>query len=148
MGVGESIKNGHDEYRRIFAKLFKSSENDADLRAKLFLDYEKKLYAHHEAEELTLIPAMIKVADLKDIGFQLETEHAAMKMLISELKKMGYDHRMWKYKLSPLYSVMKVHWDKEEAEIIPFAPEYFSTQVLDELGKKFDAFVDKHMKEH
>jgi len=28
MGIGESIKDGHDEYRRIFAKLFKSSTKE------------------------------------------------------------------------------------------------------------------------
>ncbi len=91
---------------------------------------------------------MIKVADLKDMGYQLETEHAAMKMLISELKKVGYDHNMWKYKLSPLYSVMEVHWDKEEKEIIPFAPEYFPQRALDDLGKKFDELVEKYIREH
>jgi len=148
MGVGESIKSGHDEYRRIFAKLFKTEEKDAKIREELFLDYVKKLYAHHEAEELTVIPAMIKVADLKDMGFELETEHAAMKMLIADLKKMGYEHKMWKYRLSPLYSVMKVHWDKEETMIIPFAPEYFPAPALDALGKKFDELVAKYIREH
>lgn len=148
MGVGESIKAGHDEYRRIFAKLFKSTDAEAELREKLFLDYVKKLFAHHEAEELTVIPAMIKIADLKDMGYELETEHAAMKMLIADLKKMGYGHAMWKYRLSPLYSVMKVHWEKEETVIIPFAPEYFPAPALDALGKKFDELVEKYIREH
>lgn len=145
MGIGESIKNGHDEYRRIFAKLFKTTEKDAQKREQLFMDYVKKLYSHHEAEELTIIPQMLKVPDLKDIGFELEEEHACMKLLIKDLRTVGYDHKMWRYRLSPLYSVMKVHWDKEETIVIPFAPEYFPMSALEDLGKKFDEITVNFM---
>ncbi len=148
MSIGESIKSGHDEYRRIFAKLFKSADSEADLRKKLFLDYARKLYAHHEAESATVIPAMLKVSDLKAMGYELMEEHATMKLLIKDLQEMGYGQPMWKYRLSPLYDVMKVHWDKEETQLIPFAPEYFPASALEELGSKFDALVSKYMKEH
>ncbi len=148
MGLGESIKSGHDEYRRIFAKLFKSSTKEGKLREQLFHEYKVKLYAHHDAEERTVIPQMIKVPDLKDIGYELEEEHATMKVLIKELEGMGYDHAMWRYRLSPLYSVMKVHWDKEETQIIPFAPWYFKESDLNALGKKFDELVAQYIKDN
>ncbi len=148
MSLGESIKSGHDEYRRIFAKLFKSGDSETDLRKSLFLDYATKLYAHHEAEAATVIPAMLKVSDFKGIGYELLEEHATMKLLIKDLKEMGYGQPMWKYRLSPLYDVMKVHWDKEETQVIPFAPEYFPASALDDLAKKFDSLVAKYMKEH
>ena len=64
MGIGESIKNGHDEYRRFFRKLSKTTVKDARLREELFIDFQKKLYAHRLAEELTILPQMIKIPDL------------------------------------------------------------------------------------
>ncbi len=145
MAIGESIKSGHDEYRRIFAKLFRSTVKDAETREKLFNEYAVKLYAHHDGEERLLIPQMLKIPDLKDMGYELEEEHATMKVLIKELKQMGYGNAMWRYRLSPLYSVMKVHWDKEETQLIPFAPEYFPATTLEDLGKKFDALVQDYI---
>jgi len=148
MAIGESIKAGHDEYRRLFAKLFKTTVKDASLREELFNDYALRLYAHHEGEERLLIPKMLKIPDLKDMGYELEMEHATMKVLIKDLKTLGYDHAMWRYRLSPLYSVMKVHWDKEETQLIPFAPEYFAASALIDLGKEFDTLVEDYIKKN
>lgn len=59
MGIGESIKRGHDEYRRFFAKLFTTTPKDAALREHLFTDFRRKLYAHHKGEELAILPRML-----------------------------------------------------------------------------------------
>jgi hemerythrin superfamily protein len=79
MEIGESIRRGHDEYRRLFAKLFKTTPKDGKLREKLFIDFQKKLYAHHEAGERTILPRMTKIPYLKDLALELEVEHADMK---------------------------------------------------------------------
>ena len=47
-----------------------------------------------------------------------------------------------------LYSIMKVHWDKEETVLIPFAPEYFPQQALVELGQKFDDLVADYIRKN
>jgi hemerythrin superfamily protein len=146
MVLGWSIKKDHDRYRVIFSKMFKTGEPDAALREQLFNEYTSNLFAHHDAEERLVFPAMIKIPDLKDMALELEEEHRAMKMHIKELRDMGYDSKMWRYRLSPLYSIMQVHWEKEETIVIPFAPEYFPEAALENMGKAFDEMVAKARK--
>jgi hypothetical protein len=146
--IGESIRKGHDEYRRFFAKLFKTSPKDAKLREQLFLEFQKKLYAHHEAETLTILPRMIKIPDLKDLALELIVEHGDMKRHFEWLTKEGYDGEIWPRKLAPLYDVMHAHWVKEEETLIPFGPEYFSDGEWEDLGKRFDEAVEEYLKKH
>jgi hypothetical protein len=148
VGLGESIKRGHDEYRRFFAKLFKTTPKDAKLREQLFTDFQRRLYAHHEGEELTILPRMLKVSDLKDLAIELEVEHADMKVHFEALTKEGYDREIWRHKLAPLYDVMHAHWLKEEETMIPFGPEYFSKSEWEDFGKKFDEIVENYLKKH
>jgi hemerythrin superfamily protein len=143
MGIGESIKRGHDEYRRFFAKLFKTSPEDAKLREQLFTDFQRKLYAHHLEEELTIFPQTIKIPDLRDMTLELEVEHADMKVHFEALIKEGYDREIWRHKLARLYDIMHAHWLKEEETMIPFMPEYFSESELENFGKRFDETVEK-----
>jgi hypothetical protein len=148
MGLGESIKQGHDDYRRFFAKLFKTTVKDAKLREQLFTDFQRKLYAHHNAEELTILPAMVKVPELKDLGLELEVEHEDMKQHFEALTKEGYDREIWRHKLAPLYDVMHAHWLKEEETMIPFGPDYFTKSQWENFGKKFDQIVEEYLKKH
>ncbi|MGB8779177.1 MAG: hemerythrin domain-containing protein [Candidatus Bathyarchaeia archaeon] len=148
MGIGESIKTGHDEYRRFFAKLFKTTPKDAELREQLFTDFQRKLYAHHEAEELTILPRMTKIPDLRDMALELEVEHADMKVHFEALIKEGFDREIWRYKLAPLYDIMHAHWLKEEETMIPFGPDYFSKSEWEDFGKRFDEIVEDYLKNH
>ncbi|MDD1771009.1 MAG: hemerythrin domain-containing protein [Methanomassiliicoccales archaeon] len=142
--VGWRIKVGHDKYRVIFAKLFRSKEKDAAIREELFLTYLRDLYGHHDGEEREVFPAMIKVPAFRDTCYELEMEHRAMKMLAYELAEMGYDHKTWVYRLAPLYAIHNIHWDKEEKFLIPFAPEHFTNEQIEDLGVKFDAIVAEY----
>jgi hemerythrin superfamily protein len=148
MGIGESIKRGHDEYRRIFAKLFKTTSKDAKLREQLFTEFQRKLYAHHEGEDKTILPRMNKIPELKDLALELEIEHVDMKAHFEALIKEGYDKEVWRYKLAPLYDVMHAHWLKEEETLIPFGPEFFSEQEWEDFGKRFDEIVEDYLKKH
>ncbi len=148
MGIGESIKKDHDDFRRFFAKFFKTTPKDAELRQELFTKFQKELYAHHEAEEVAIFPRMLKIPDLKDLTLELEVEHADMKVHCEALGKDGYDREIWRYKLTPLYDVMHAHWLKEEETMIPFGPDYFSASEWEEFGKMFNEIVEKYMKKH
>lgn len=141
MPLGWSIKEDHDYYRVHLDKILKTSDDQVAMREKLFMEYVKRLYPHHEAEELILFPAMIrkKRQEWTDLALELEMEHRAMKILIKELREMGYGSKVWKYRLAPLLAIMRIHWDKEEQFLIPFALEYFSADEWEQLGKEFDA---------
>jgi len=148
VGIGESIKRGHDEYRRFFAKLFRTGPSDATLREQLFTDFQRKLFAHHEAEELTIFPRMVKIPELRDLALELEVEHADMKVHFEALMKEGYNREIWRHKLAPLYDIMHAHWLKEEETMIPFGPDYFSESDWEDFGKKFDEIVEEYLKKH
>jgi len=148
MGIGESIKNGHDEYRRFFAKLFKTGPKDAALREQLFKDFQRKLYAHHEGEQLTILPAMTKIPELRDLALELEVEHGDMKMHFEAMLKGGFDTEIWRHKLAPLYDIMHAHWLKEEENFIPFGLDYFSKAEWEDFGRKFDETVMNYLKKH
>ncbi len=148
MGIGESIKRGHDDYRRFFAKLFKTTPKDANLREQIFTDFQRKLYAHHEAEELTIFPQMTKIPELRGLALELEVEHADMKVHIEALIQDRYDVEIWRHKLAPLYDIMHAHWLKEEETMIPFGPEYFSKDEWEDFGKRFDDIVETSLKKH
>ena len=148
MGIGESIKRGHDDYRRFFAKLSKTTPKDANLREQIFTEFQKKLYAHHEAEDLTIFPQMTKIPELRDLTFELEVEHADMKVHFEALIKDRYDVEIWRHKLAPLYDIMHAHWLKEEETMIPFGPEYFSKDEWEDFGKRFDEIVETYLEKH
>ncbi len=149
MGLGDSIRRGHDDYRRFFAQLFQTSPEDAELRERVFKDFQRKLYAHHEGEQVTIFPRMNKIPALRGLALDLEVEHADMKKhfeaLIDEAK---YDTEIWRHKLAPLYDIMHAHWLKEEEGLIPFGPDYFSEGEWDDFGKRFDEEVEKYLQKH
>ena len=148
MGLGESIKRGHDEYRRFFAQLFSTSPPDAKLREQVLKDFQKKLYAHHEAEALTVLPRMTKIPALKDLALDIEIEHADMKMHFETLMKEKYDTEIWPRKLTPLYDIMHAHCLKEDEILIPFWPDYFSKSEWEDFGQRFDEVVEKYLEKH
>jgi hypothetical protein len=49
------------------------------LREELFTDFQRKLYTHHEAEELTILPAFVKIPELRDLMLELKRQHEDMK---------------------------------------------------------------------
>jgi hypothetical protein len=138
LGLGESIKRDHDEYRRFFAKLNKTKPSDAKLRELLLADFKVNLYAHHDAEGASIFPSMQKIPELHALIFELEMEHADMKRHFEALSKERFDTEIWIYKLAPLYDVMHAHWLKEEEIMIPFGPDYFSEAEWVEFGRRFD----------
>lgn len=148
MGIGESIRKGHDEYRRFFAKLFRTTPNDSKLREQLFTDFQRKLYAHHQGEDLTILPRMMEIPDLRDLALELEVEHADMKVHFENIMKERYDVEIWRHKLAPLYDIMHAHMLKEEEIMIPFGPEYFSHEEWENFGKRFDEILEEYLKKH
>jgi len=146
MGLGESIKRDHDEYRRFFAKLSKTTGKDEHVRKELFADFALRLDAHHLGEELTIFPAMKKIPELRDLAFELEIEHADMKVHFNSLSNTRFDKDIWRHRLAPLYDVMHAHWLKEEETLIPFGPDYFTETQWTEFGKKFDEIVANYLK--
>ena len=76
MGIGESIKADHDEFRRVLAKMEKTTEKDIELRKQLLPHFIRILYAHHVAEEETLFPEMEKKEKLRNLEEQIKHKYS------------------------------------------------------------------------
>ena len=148
MGLGELIKRDHDGYRRFFAKMAKTKPEDAQVREASLKDFMRNLYAHHEAEELTIFPKMMQIPELRGLAFELQVEHANMKVLFEPFSKEGAGTEIWRYKLAPMYDIMHAHWLKEEEDLIPFRLDYFSESEWADFGKRFDEIVSEYLKRH
>ncbi|MCW3996166.1 MAG: hemerythrin domain-containing protein [Candidatus Bathyarchaeota archaeon] len=147
MDLGELIKRDHDEYRRFFAKMAKTTPQDGQMRRKALKEIMRRIYAHHEAEELTIFPKMMQVPELRGMAFELEVEHADMKMLFEALLKDSVDTEVWKYKLSSIYDIMHAHWLKEEEDLTPFALDFFSKADWEAFGKRFNEIMNEKLNE-
>lgn len=145
LGLGESIKRDHDDFRRFFAKMAKTSPQDGPLRETALKELLPEIYAHHEAEELTVFPKMMQIAELRGLAFELEVEHADMKRLFEVLKTDRADTEIWKYKLASIYDIMHVHWLKEEEDLTPFGLDYFSESDWEGFGRRFDEIMNKKL---
>jgi len=146
LGLGESIKRDHDEYRRFFVKMAKTKPEDARVRETSLKDIMRKLYAHHEAEELTIFPRMMQIPELRGLAFELQVEHVDMKTLFEALSKDRADTEIWRYKLASIYDIMHAHWLKEEEDLIPFGLDYFSESEWTNFGKRFDEIIKEYLK--
>ncbi len=145
MGIGEDIKADHDEFRRVLAKMEKTTEKDIELRKQLLPHFIRILYAHHVAEEETIFPAMEKKEKLRNMALDLTEEHRAMMILLNDLEVSGWDFKFWRNRLRPFREIIVVHWRKEEDVIIPHMSDYFSKGEIDELTKGFEAVRNREL---
>jgi len=134
--------------RRFFAKMAKTKPENAQVREASLKDFMRNLYAHHEAEELTIIPEMLQIPELRGSAFEIQVEHANMKALFEALLKDRANTEIWRYKLVPMYDIMHAHWLKEEEDLIPFSLDYFSESEWTDFGKRFDEIVAKYLNTH
>ncbi len=145
LDLGAIIKLEHDEYRRFFVKMAKTEPQDSQARVDALKEVMRKIYAHHEAEEVTIFPKMMQIKALRGLAFELEVEHADMKRLYETLKESRADTEVWKYKLSTIYDIMHSHWVKEEEQLTPFWMDFFSSEDWAALGKQFGEATERYL---
>jgi len=145
MGIGEAIKEDHDEFRLVLTRIENTSEKEVELRKQLLPHFKRILYAHHVAEEEVLFPAMRRLKELKDVALDLTEEHRAMMILLNDLELSGWSFKFWSYRLRPLREIIVPHLKKEETVLIPHMPTYFSQAEIDEMSAAFDVVRDREL---
>jgi len=145
LGLGESIKRDHDVYRRFFAKMAKSTPEDAPIRNALLKDITQKIAVHHEAEEQTLFPRLRQIPEFKCLILELTAEHEDLKRLFEALQDIPSNTEVWKYKLASIYDIMHAHWLKEEERLTPFSLDYFTEMEWADFGRCFENITAKKL---
>lgn len=145
MSIADSIKKDHNEFRSMIAKLQKTTVKEAEVRKRTYSDLRRKVFAHFRAEEGTVLPEMLKVAELRPLGLELMEEHRAIRDLFDGLKSTKYDEEIWLARLAPASELFATHMGKEENMVIPAAPKYFTEAQLDALGRVFESIEEKEI---
>ncbi|MGZ4880702.1 MAG: hemerythrin domain-containing protein [Halobacteriota archaeon] len=145
MGIGEAIKEDHDEFRRVLTRIEDTSEKEVELRKQLVPHFKRILYAHHVAEEEVLFPAMQQRKELEDMALDLTEEHRAMIILLNDLELSGWSFIFWRYRLRPFREIIAPHWKKEEVGLIPHMPTYFSQAEIDRMSAAFDVVREREL---
>jgi len=145
LGLGESIKRDHDVYRRFFAKMARSTPEDAPIRNALLTDITQKITVHHEAEEQTLFPRLMQIPEFKCLILELTAEHEDFKRLFKALQTIPSNTEVWKYKLASIYDIMHAHWLKEEERLTPFCLDYFTEAEWADFGRCFEKITAKKL---
>ncbi|HUH78981.1 MAG TPA: hemerythrin domain-containing protein [Methanoregula sp.] len=144
--IGEYIKRDHDDFRLMFECLWNSSTREAGLRKEVYPFLVNRIISHHVAEATTIFPLMEKNPELLPITLVLIEEHRGMAMLARDLGELPYEDRLWRPRIFPFYDVISAHWIKEETDVFPHAPFYFSGKDLTGIGEKFQEILHREWK--
>jgi len=144
--IGEFIKRDHDDFRLMFERLWNSSTRETALRKEIYPFLVNRIISHHVAEEATIFPAMEKTPDLLPITLVLIEEHRGMAMLARDLAELPFEDRLWRPRIFPFYDVINAHWVKEETDVFPHSPFYFTGQELTDTGAKFEKILHQEWK--
>jgi hemerythrin superfamily protein len=144
--IGEFIKRDHDDFRLMFERLRNSGPAETALRKEVYPFLVNRIISHHVAEEATIFPVMEKNKELLAITLVLIEEHRGMAMLARDLAELPWNDRLWRPRIFPFYDVICNHWEREETDVFPHAPYYFSDKELADTGAKFEKILRQEWK--
>ncbi len=104
-----------------------------DSRQGSFDELAKLLVAHATVEEQIFYPA-VRSEQTDDLLFEAIEEHASVRRLIDELRRMRHTDKDWDDKFLLLREKVANHVRDEETELFPNVEEVLGSQRLQELG--------------
>ncbi len=137
MDIFKEMKKEHDEFRKMSEKIGGTTTRATKIRTEDFGKFKLELTAHHEAEEIVLVPVLKEKKATKEMGIEIMEEHNILSRLLDELEALDVTDEKWIVKFKVLKEIMEKHLDEEENEISKEAHKEFDQKRLDELGDKF-----------
>lgn len=130
----------------MFERLWNSSPTETALRKEVYPFLVNRIISHHVAEEATIFPVMEKNKELLPTTLILIEEHRGMAMLARDLAELPWNDRLWRPRIFPFFDVISNHWVREETDVFPHAPFYFTGQELSDIGAKFEKILHQEWK--
>lgn len=109
-----------------------------DDRQAIFDRLAEALIAHSTVEEQIFYPAA-RSSQTDDLLYEAVEEHASVRRLIDELKRMRHGDKAFQDKLSLLREKVDNHVHDEETELFPNVIEELGAERLEELGRLIEA---------
>lgn len=144
MDIFKEMKKEHDEFRKMAEKISETTTRATKIRSEGFAEFKLEVTAHHEAEEIVLVPVLKEKKATKEMGIEIVEEHDILSRLLDELEELPIDDEKWIVKFKVLKEIMEKHLDEEENEISDKAHEEFKQERLNEMG---DQFVEEDEKQ-
>jgi len=142
LDVFAKLKADHREAEKLFEKVLKTKNKDAEKRASLFNELNAALTAHAEAEEEIFYPKVEDEKPTRDLTLEAYEEHKSMKTLLVELEDLDKGTDEWHAKMKWLSEVVKHHVKEEERELFPKSRKIFSKAEIAEMGEEVIALEE------
>lgn len=133
----EILKDEHNEILQILNRIERSHEIPAKKAA--FQEVKQKIYAHMEAEELTLYANLKgqKIDNASHLAEDAEFEHRQIKDSFEILEGLEFNSEDWCEMFSDIKSSIEEHVSFEESTLFAEAKEDFSVGQLLHFSKNY-----------
>ncbi len=138
MDIFKEIKKEHDEFRKITDEINETTDRAIKTRETKFKKFFINITAHHESEEVVLVPKLKEKKETREMGLEILEEHHVLERLLDELKNLPVDDETWIIKFGVMKEIMEHHLEEEEEEISKEAHKQFDQETLDKMGEEFE----------
>ena len=138
MDIFKEIKKEHDEFRKITDEINETADRAIKTRETKFKKFFINITAHHESEEVVLVPKLKENKETREMGLEILEEHHVLERLLDELKNLPVDDETWIIKFGVMKEIMEHHLEEEEEEISKEAHKQFDQETLDKMGEEFE----------
>lgn len=135
------LKSQHREVDALFKEIEDAGERAVKKKEKIFESIREKLTMHAKIEEAIFYPAA-KAAD-EDLILEANEEHDNVKAMLRKLGKTDAGDETFDAKIKVLKELVRHHVKEEETELFPKCEKALGDDLLQELGAKMQARMER-----
>jgi iron-sulfur cluster repair protein YtfE (RIC family) len=140
MKITVSLKNDHEELKRLFGRFKKPGPRASNGRSELFDEIRREILIHSQMESEIFYPALSATASARadELLSAAEQDHQAIEDLLEELTAMSPGEKGFDAKMDALIDRTLRHIDVEEQDIFDEARKNLPEYRLEELGLEME----------
>lgn len=141
----KTLKSEHDDLRKLFAEMEKTTDRAKKSRADLLASIEKGLIPHAKWEELVFYPAFMARADREGLKVHAEAlqEHRAVELtVLPDLKTKQVDSADFTGSAKVLGEFVDHHAKEEETTMFRMVRKLFSKEELASMDEDYENWKD------
>lgn len=137
MTIFSLLIKDHRRLSAVLERIEKTTERAGKTRRALIAKARTEFEVHARAEESVLYEAVRDAKPTHASILEADEEHALVRMLFDELKRVSFDDERWLAKFKVLKESIEHHIEEEEDELFPKARKVLSPAEQRSLGEKF-----------
>jgi hemerythrin-like domain-containing protein len=136
MDALQLLKTDHDSLKKLLHEADETTERAVKGRTALLQRIHRDLSAHEAIEEEIFYPALKAHPKAKDLVLEAYEEHDVVDTIMGELEATDVSDERWGAKFKVMMENIEHHIEEEEGEMFAKATSAFSTDELEELGRR------------